>query len=274
MRLVFRAGVTWTEDGQGTAMDWAGGGGRGGGCGGCPSAPGDDADGGGRPDERRGHEATTEKLVSAHAGVLTPGSNSASTQRRRRYELCVNNSALFAGTAVELITHVADHTCGRSHTRTSTGTSGGRGAADPRRRRRLRNVGQGSHGQRGRAQEIRHPGTTGSGPGRTWTNPPKSLRRPAPHGRKTTPTEYEEGRRSPEAESAVGKVLLRPVTFEELSRAVRVEAIDRRTTRSTGQTGAVGDSATYRLDGHVATITYNRPDVLNAINAEMRTGPQ
>jgi len=26
----------------------------------------------------------------------------------------------------------------------------------------------------------------------------------------------------------------------------------------------------YELDGHVATITYNRPDARNAINAELR----
>ncbi len=37
-----------------------------------------------------------------------------------------------------------------------------------------------------------------------------------------------------------------------------------------GQTKAVGDAATFRLDGHLATITYNRPDALNAIDADMR----
>ena len=32
------------------------------------------------------------------------------------------------------------------------------------------------------------------------------------------------------------------------------------------------DTVGYELDGHVATITYNRPAALNTINGEMRRG--
>lgn len=39
-----------------------------------------------------------------------------------------------------------------------------------------------------------------------------------------------------------------------------------------GRLGAVSECVTFQLDAHVATITYNRPEALNAINAQMRRG--
>jgi enoyl-CoA hydratase/carnithine racemase len=34
----------------------------------------------------------------------------------------------------------------------------------------------------------------------------------------------------------------------------------------------VTDTVTYELNDHIAVITYNRPDALNAINGDMRRG--
>src|SRR3954464_12957525 len=34
----------------------------------------------------------------------------------------------------------------------------------------------------------------------------------------------------------------------------------------------MNDAVRYELDGHVATITYNRPEALNAVNGDMRRG--
>ena len=38
----------------------------------------------------------------------------------------------------------------------------------------------------------------------------------------------------------------------------------------TDRVGPFGEAATYERDGHVATITYNRPEALNAVNRDLR----
>jgi enoyl-CoA hydratase/carnithine racemase len=40
--------------------------------------------------------------------------------------------------------------------------------------------------------------------------------------------------------------------------------------RQVGQDRAMGDAATYELDAHIATIRYNRPQALNAVNGALR----
>ena len=37
----------------------------------------------------------------------------------------------------------------------------------------------------------------------------------------------------------------------------------------TDRAGPFGEAATYVRDGHVATITYNRPEALNAVNRDL-----
>src|SRR4051795_3966830 len=48
------------------------------------------------------------------------------------------------------------------------------------------------------------------------------------------------------------------------------ECVKRERGRRWCQSRGMADTVTYELDGHVATITYNRPHALNAVNGELR----
>ncbi len=68
---------------------------------------------------------------------------------------------------------------------------------------------------------------------------------------------------------------MRPGSIWSRSGTTTAESVGRTAPRvalpqRNGHAGGMPSYATYELDGHVATITYNRPEVLNAIDAGLR----